>query len=201
MELRVKDICKEKGLSITGLAGVMNVSKVTLSQALNGNPTIGTLQKIATALGVPFIELFEAKSDNSRFICSKCGVSIVEAPNTSTVQLHGADAASLPAPAGVPDISLSEYVRQFIEQKKHAGKEYMKYGSLLKHLGYYKGDVALYQVDKAYIDGFAEYLCSQTNQKGVPITPKHYICFLKTILYSVTESRDWSNRMRSVFLY
>ncbi len=64
--LRVKEICKAQGISITGLAEKMNINKATLSQAINGNPTIGTLQKIADALGVPFIELFEANEVPSK---------------------------------------------------------------------------------------------------------------------------------------
>ena len=66
MELRVRKICKEKGLSIAGLAEQMKINKVSLSKAINGNPTIGTLQKIADALGVPLVSLFSAN-------CPNCG--------------------------------------------------------------------------------------------------------------------------------
>jgi len=129
MELRVKEICKEKGISITGLADMMNISKATLSQAINGNPTIGTLEKIAGALGVPFIELFEAK------------------PTADT-----------PPPVESHDVGIVEYVQQFTEQKKQAGMSVDKYKALGNHLKSYNSDVLLHQVNKDFINGFVEYL-------------------------------------------
>ncbi len=68
MELRVKDICKAKGISITELAGQMGIKQESLSRAINGNPTIGTLEKIAAALDVDVIELFAKKSGFTAFI-------------------------------------------------------------------------------------------------------------------------------------
>ena len=53
MELRIKKICKEKRITITELSEKLNVSKGALSQAISKNPTVGTLQRIADALGVP----------------------------------------------------------------------------------------------------------------------------------------------------
>lgn len=58
MELRVKEICKEKGLLFKDLAERIGVSDVALRKQVQGNPTIDTLQKIADALQVNFIELF-----------------------------------------------------------------------------------------------------------------------------------------------
>ena len=75
MELRVRKICKEKGLSIAGLAEQMKINKVSLSKAINGNPTIGTLQKIADALGVPLISLFSAN-------CPNCGARFAKIAET-----------------------------------------------------------------------------------------------------------------------
>lgn len=58
MELRVKDICKEKGLLLKDLAERLGVTDVGLRKQIQGNPTIETLQKIAEALQVDFVELF-----------------------------------------------------------------------------------------------------------------------------------------------
>lgn len=58
MELRVKEICKEKGILFKDLAEKLGVTDVGLRKQVQGNPTIGTLEKIADALGVNFIELF-----------------------------------------------------------------------------------------------------------------------------------------------
>ncbi|MBV3636729.1 helix-turn-helix domain-containing protein [Bacteroides cellulosilyticus] len=77
MELRVKDICKEKGILFKELAEKLNVSDIGLRASLKGNPTIGTLEKIAEALGVPFTELFERpKSDTASLTCPNCGKNI-----------------------------------------------------------------------------------------------------------------------------
>ena len=59
MGLRIKEICKEKGVSMTILAEKLGITSVSLSQCLSGNPTIKRLQEIADALGVDIIELFE----------------------------------------------------------------------------------------------------------------------------------------------
>ena len=62
MDLRVKEVCKEKGVTLAEVASKIGVAQAGLSKMLGGNPTIGTLEKIADALGVPVTELFE-KSD------------------------------------------------------------------------------------------------------------------------------------------
>lgn len=58
MELRVKEICKEKGILFKDLAEKLGVTDVGLRKQVQGNPTIGTLEKIAEALGVDLVELF-----------------------------------------------------------------------------------------------------------------------------------------------
>ena len=73
MNLRVKEICKQKGISIGDLADKMEIKRESLSRAINGNPTLDTLMKIAGALNVPVSELFD-KPDNITFRCPKCGV-------------------------------------------------------------------------------------------------------------------------------
>lgn len=59
MNFRIKEICKEKGILLKELAEMLEMSEVGLSKSLNGNPTISRLQQIATALDVPFVDLFE----------------------------------------------------------------------------------------------------------------------------------------------
>ena len=63
MNLRVKEICKQKGLLMEELANKLGIARVNLTKAINGNPTIETLEKIASALGVSVIELFEPESE------------------------------------------------------------------------------------------------------------------------------------------
>lgn len=63
MELRIKELIKEKGTTIQNIADVIGVNRVTLSNSINGNPTLETLEKIANALDVPVTELFDKSSD------------------------------------------------------------------------------------------------------------------------------------------
>lgn len=77
MELRIKEVIKEQGLTITELAEQMGINRVNLSNMVNGNPTVETLNKIADALGVPVTELFEQpKKDGVSITCPKCGKGI-----------------------------------------------------------------------------------------------------------------------------
>ncbi len=62
MELRVKEICKERGFLMEDLASKLGITRITLTRNINGNPTIETLQKIAVALDVEITELFSVKS-------------------------------------------------------------------------------------------------------------------------------------------
>lgn len=77
MELRIKEVIKEKGMTITELADKMGINRVNLSNMVNGNPTVETLNKIADALCVPVTELFEQpKSGTATLTCPHCGKSI-----------------------------------------------------------------------------------------------------------------------------
>lgn len=57
--LRIKEVAKSKGISITDLADRLGVKQVTLSRTINGNPTIETLRKIAAVLDCDVRELIE----------------------------------------------------------------------------------------------------------------------------------------------
>lgn len=72
MELRIKDVIKEKGLTIQSLADQMGINRVNLSSSINGNPTVETLGKIADALNVPISDLFEQPQQNV-VNCPHCG--------------------------------------------------------------------------------------------------------------------------------
>ena len=59
--LRIKEICKERGISLRELAKRMNVSPGVVVRMLSegGNPTVSTLDNIAKALGLQAYELFD----------------------------------------------------------------------------------------------------------------------------------------------
>ena len=62
--LRIKEVIKEKGYSVTSLAEKMGMQQVSLSRIINGNPKFETLLKIAMALDVDVRDLFNATKDN-----------------------------------------------------------------------------------------------------------------------------------------
>ena len=77
MDLRIKEVIKEKGMTITELADKMRINRVNLSNMVNGNPTVETLNKIADALEVSVTELFEqSKTGTASLSCPHCGKSI-----------------------------------------------------------------------------------------------------------------------------
>lgn len=59
MKLRIKEIVKEKGTTIQNIADSIGINRVSLTNSINGNPTVETLHKIANALNVDITELFE----------------------------------------------------------------------------------------------------------------------------------------------
>ena len=79
MELRVKEITKSKGLTMQQLSEKLGVTRDTLTRNVNGNPTIETLSKIATALEVPIWQLLaspeevQLPSNAYSFKCPHCG--------------------------------------------------------------------------------------------------------------------------------
>lgn len=154
MELRIKEICQEKVITITELSEKMNISKSALSQVISGNPTVKTLENIAEALNVPFITLFDV-------VCPMCGMK----PTT---------------------ITILEYILQFIENKKKAGKSIHTCKSLYNRVKQY-GNIELKQVDEVYINGFADYLSKQKGIKGKMINPKFYIREMNIVLNSAKK--------------
>lgn len=79
MNYRIKELCKEKGITLSELADKIDMKSANLSVSLSdkGNPTITTLQKIATALNVPVSALFDEVQPNDNTIkCPNCGTEL-----------------------------------------------------------------------------------------------------------------------------
>lgn len=66
--MRIKEVIQEKGLTINKVAELMGVNRVSLSTAINGNPTLETLEKIARALKVEVWELFTPSTSTGNFM-------------------------------------------------------------------------------------------------------------------------------------
>lgn len=64
----VKDLLKVRKMQQKELAEKMGVAASYLSSALTGNPTIETLQKIASALGVPVSVLLRERDYITGFV-------------------------------------------------------------------------------------------------------------------------------------
>ena len=58
-ELRVKELCKLKGITMQDIASTLNINRVNLSNSLNGNPTLDRLRQVAKVLNVEISELFQ----------------------------------------------------------------------------------------------------------------------------------------------
>lgn len=73
--MRIKEILTEKGMTMADLAERANMQQPAISRAMTGNPTIETLERIASALGVQVVDLFEREPTNT-IICPKCGTRL-----------------------------------------------------------------------------------------------------------------------------
>ena len=62
MELRIVEIAHSKGLTMADIAKQIGISRVNLSNSLNGNPTLSRLTEVAEILGVEVSELFKPTS-------------------------------------------------------------------------------------------------------------------------------------------
>lgn len=58
MPLKIKEVAKSKGMTMAQIAEKLGINPITLSQSLNGNPTLSRLTEVADVLGVDVSELF-----------------------------------------------------------------------------------------------------------------------------------------------
>lgn len=73
MNLRLKELCKQKGITQKELANVLGVTEITLTRVNSGNCSLTLLERIATALNVPIQELFNPPTANKiTLICPHC---------------------------------------------------------------------------------------------------------------------------------
>ena len=84
--MNIKKVIKEKGWTLEKLAlemrnknGERGVSQASVSQLINGNPTIDKLQEIAGIIGISVSELVADEKGNDMgavITCPHCGNSI-----------------------------------------------------------------------------------------------------------------------------
>lgn len=65
MELRLKEILAQRGITLKEFAQSSGISQSNLSNYLNGNisPTLETLKRIAANLNIELVELFREKDE------------------------------------------------------------------------------------------------------------------------------------------
>ena len=74
-ELRIKELCKEKGITQAQLADKLGIQPVSFSQAIARNTfSVDRLADIADALGVEIPDLF--RTDSDIIVCPHCGKKI-----------------------------------------------------------------------------------------------------------------------------
>ena len=75
--MRIKEILKEKGITLSQLADTMGVSRQALSRQVAGKLLVKKAEEIATALNVPIWQLFasseEVQKENNNIVCPHCG--------------------------------------------------------------------------------------------------------------------------------
>lgn len=78
--IRIKEILKEKGLTVNQLADMLEISRQALSKQIQGKMLVETAQRIAESLDVPMWQLFaspaEVKEDANIITCPHCGGKI-----------------------------------------------------------------------------------------------------------------------------
>jgi len=75
MDLRLKEILAQRGITLKDFSQMSGISQSNLSNYLNGNisPTLDTLKRIASHLGIEVVELFREK-DNLELYAKHDGI-------------------------------------------------------------------------------------------------------------------------------
>ena len=93
MKTRLKEICRERGITQKELAQTLGVTEITITRFNKGNFSVGLLETIASALNVPISSLFEAESANV-IVCPHCGKSIHLHPSKEETITETAETAN-----------------------------------------------------------------------------------------------------------
>ncbi|MDD3038611.1 helix-turn-helix transcriptional regulator [Bacteroides sp.] len=79
--MNIKEQIQNKGFTISQVAALMTnkngekgITQSSLSQIINGNPTLDKLQEIASIIGISVSELVsEGEDEKNTITCPKCG--------------------------------------------------------------------------------------------------------------------------------
>ncbi len=89
VEIRVREICKDKGLRMADLAARVGMTQSNLIASIRKNPKLNTLDEIAKALGVEAYQFFskDAPTRPSGVVMVDGKVYTISEPSYQTVQL------------------------------------------------------------------------------------------------------------------
>ena len=73
--MRIKEVIKEKGLTVKEVAERMGIQPPSLSRAINENTTIEMLSRIAKAIGCSEADFFE-QPGKDYINCPNCGAML-----------------------------------------------------------------------------------------------------------------------------
>lgn len=121
IEQNLRDICKQKGLTMTDVANRMGTSPSNLLSSVKGNPTISKIQDIAEALQVSVAELLTKRPE------SALGLVIIDG---QTYQLSKTATSAVQVPIFVRHDVLRDEVEDFIKTSVKTAKIGSKMGYL-----------------------------------------------------------------------
>ena len=77
-KLRIKDLCKERGIKLNSLAVQVGISQPSISLIANEKlkPSPDTLERIASSIGVGIGELF-TPLEGAKIVCPHCGELVI----------------------------------------------------------------------------------------------------------------------------
>ena len=59
MDMRISELARQRGMTIADIAKQIGISRVNLSNSINGNPTLSRLKELANFLHVEVSVLFK----------------------------------------------------------------------------------------------------------------------------------------------
>lgn len=80
--MNIKEQIQKRGFTISQVAALMTnknggkgITQSSLSQIINGNPSLDKLKEIASIIGITVSELLRDEEDNT-IVCPNCGIKL-----------------------------------------------------------------------------------------------------------------------------
>ena len=80
--MNIKEQIQKRGFTVSQVAALMTnkkgekgITQSSLSQIINGNPSLDKLKEIASTIGVTVSDLLRDEDDNT-FVCPNCGAKL-----------------------------------------------------------------------------------------------------------------------------